>query len=83
MKQIIAFLLGGILGVAIVRLVFLDEVERLAFQIFWESIGKSQTGFTGEQILQSATFLKSLAGFVLTGVLALAVTLKAGRSSQS
>jgi hypothetical protein len=60
------FLIGGVVGVLVVRGFFLDPLEEIAWRIFWESLGRG--GFDLEVVLQSRTFAKSLTGFAVGGL---------------
>lgn len=68
---ILLFVVGGILGVLIVRAFFLDPVEELGWRMFWEGLSNARV-MNSEMVLKSTTFAKCVAGF-LVGGLALAV----------
>ena len=58
---------GGALGILIVRALFLDPLEQLGWTMFWRGLEEGES-MNWEAVLQSATFLKCLMGFVLFGV---------------
>lgn len=53
--------LGAILGVAVVKALFLDVLEETAFRLFWDG----PTSFPIEQVIHSDTFVKCLLGAVV------------------
>ncbi len=66
---IIGAVVGGILGVLIVRALFLDAIEQMGWAIFWEGLGKGKLG--GEDwstVLRSATFAKCVCGFLVGSI---------------
>jgi len=83
---IVSALVGGILGVLLVRGLFLDPIEEIGWRMFWEGLFNGQTMDMGT-VVQSATFLKCLAGFVLGGgagvLLTFAVHRKSGSAPQA
>lgn len=64
----LGFILGGVMGVALVRLLILDEIEIMAFDMFWEGIKEKTLAFDKETIVNSTTFLKSCVGFLVGGI---------------
>jgi len=62
----LGFVLGGILGVCLIRALFLDPLEQMGWSMFWSGLGQGEDMNWG-MVLQSATFLKCLTGFVLVG----------------
>lgn len=62
----LAFLLGGIVGVCVIRAFFLDPIEQMGWTMFWEGLGHGEVMNLGA-VVQSATFLKCLTGFLLVG----------------
>jgi hypothetical protein len=65
----LGFSFGGLLGVLLVRALFLDPFEQMGWTMFWEGLGRGE-GMNWGVVLQSATFLKCLMGFVLVGAAA-------------
>jgi len=63
----LGFTFGGLLGVLLVRAFFLDLMEQMGWRMFWEGLGHGESMNWG-MVLQSTTFAKSLAGFLLVGV---------------
>lgn len=61
-------LLGGIVGVVVVRLFFLDELEQLGWRMFWEELGNGRVLDPGT-VLRSSSFAKCVAGFLAGGIL--------------
>ena len=58
--------IGGIVGVVLVRALFLDRVEEIGWRIFWEGIGNGRVMDFGV-VVQSTTFVKCLAGLLIGG----------------
>ena len=69
----VGFLLGGIIGVCLIRAFFLDPIEQMGWTMFWEGLGHGELMNLGA-VVQSATFLKCIAGFLLVGAVAGSVT---------
>jgi hypothetical protein len=65
-RLIIASCIGGILGVLLVRVFFLDGIEEIGWRIFWEGLGNGRMMNFGA-VVQSSTFAKCLAGLVIGG----------------
>lgn len=63
------FVIGGIVGVFIVRGFFFDTLEGIGWRLFWEGVKRGE-GMNLETILNSATFAKTLAGFLIGGMIA-------------
>jgi hypothetical protein len=65
-RLIISSCIGGILGVLLVRALFLDGIEEIGWRIFWEGLGNGRMMNFGA-VVQSSTFAKCLAGLVIGG----------------
>lgn len=63
------FIIGGIIGILVVRGFFLDTFEEIGWRLFWEGIIRGES-MNSETVLKSATFTKSLAGFIIGGFVA-------------
>jgi len=73
---IVGLLIGGFLGVVIVRTFLLDPFEQVGWTLFWRALAQGQIMDWGI-VLQSSTFLKCLLGFVFGGAIgAVAARLK-------
>lgn len=59
-------LVGGILGVLIVRYLVLDELEVIGWGMFWSGLGDGDMMDT-DTLFNSSTFWKCVAGFVIGG----------------
>ncbi len=66
------FLLGGVIGVFLVRGIFLDQVEIIGWELFWRGLSSGRSMNWGN-IFQSATFLKCAAGFLIVGIIGFSV----------
>src|ERR1700683_675714 len=60
----VSLCVGGILGVLLVRVFFLDPFEELGWRMFWEAIGDGRSMDFG-MVVNSAVFAKCLTGLVL------------------
>jgi len=69
MRVTLGFVVGGIVGACLIRALFLDPFEQMGWTMFWEGLGHGE-GTNWGMVLQSATFLKCLTGFVLVGAAA-------------
>lgn len=66
----IGLIIGAIVGVFLVRIFFLDQIETIAWELFWEEVFSGKFSGSKEEmntILSSNTFLKCSVGFVLGG----------------
>ncbi len=63
------FLIGCIIGIVIVRAFFLDEIEVIGFDLFWESAKEGKLSFDRETILNSSSFMKCCIGFIIGGLI--------------
>lgn len=63
-RLIVSLCVGGIVGVLLVRALFLDPIEELGWRMFWGGIGNGRSMDLG-MVVQSATFAKCLAGLLL------------------
>ena len=63
----ILFLVGGVMGVLIVRSCFLNPIEIMGWHIFWSGLQKGEMLFSAEMVIQSATFGKCVVGFLSGG----------------
>lgn len=61
--------LGAVVGVLVVRFLLLDEVEEVAFQLFFRGVGEGRTWPVGD-VLRSTTFWKCVAGAFVGGGIA-------------
>ena len=68
----IAFVVGSIVGVFIVRALFLDPVQIIGWDMFWNGISNGKM-MNPEAVLKSETFLKCVGGFVVGGLLGVLV----------
>ncbi len=64
----LTFLLGGIVGVAIVRYLILDPLEIIGWTIFWNALSEGRI-MNLDSVFGSATFLKCAGGFIVGGFL--------------
>jgi hypothetical protein len=78
----LGFLVGGTVGVILVRILFLDSIETLAWSMFWSSVGNGQLMDMGT-VLRSATFAKCVSGFLVAGVAAALAVRAALRSNKA
>lgn len=62
-----AALVSGVIGVLVVRAIFLDPVEELGWHFFWEGLSKGETMRTSA-LLESTTLWKCVSGFVVAAV---------------
>ena len=67
-RLVVSLCVGGIVGVLLVRAFFLDPIEELGWRMFWEGIGNGRSMDLG-MVVQSATFVKCVAGLVIGGAL--------------
>jgi len=77
---IVSACVGGVLGVLLVRALFLDPIEEIGWRMFWEGIFHGEIMDLGS-VVQSTTFLKCLAGFVLGGGAGVLLTIAINRKS--
>ena len=62
-------LIGATLGLLIVKAFLLDGSEEIGWRIFWEGLFKGQLDSGDlEIVLKSTTFLKSVSGLIIGGV---------------
>ena len=66
------FVIGGVAGVLVVRGFFLDTLEEIGWRLFWEGIKRGEI-MNLDTVLQSATFAKSLVGFLIGGFLGICI----------
>lgn len=64
---VIALLIGGIIGILLVRLFFLDPIEEIAWDMFWSGLGNGRM-MDLEIVFTSETFAKCAGGFAIAGV---------------
>ena len=64
--------IGAVIGLALVRAFWLDQIELIAWEIFWSEFGNSRN-IKLSKVLQSQTFLKCTAGIVVGTVAGLLV----------
>jgi hypothetical protein len=69
MRVTLGFAVGGIVGVFLIRVLFLDPFEQMGWTMFWQGFGRGDDMNWG-MVLQSATFLKCLTGFTFVGAAA-------------
>ena len=68
MNDTVRFFAGAFLGLLIVRGFFLDGVEELGFRVFLKVFFEGHMDANGlGEIVQTATFMKFVAGFILGG----------------
>lgn len=72
MNRAIAAIIGAVLGVVLVRYVFLDTFEEVAWGLFWDGLfaGKSINPIA---VIKSATFRKVAAGLGAGAIIPLIV----------
>ena len=80
--RVVFTLAGAIIGLMIVRSFMFDQIEELGWRMFWDAflhgrLGERDMGM----VFQSATFMKSLVGLILGGVLGLSIARKQFSSS--
>jgi len=71
--QIFLFIIGGILGIAIVKVLFLTPLEEIGFRLFWNGLFQGRI-MDLEMVFKSTTFFKCLVGFIAGGLVALFIT---------
>ena len=64
----IMFLIGSIAGVLIMRAFFLDFIQIMGWELFWNDLSDSKI-MDAEMIFKSKTFLKCFAGGAVGGIL--------------
>ena len=65
--SIIGAVVGSIIGVLIVRAFFLDPIQILGWNIFWERIADGEL-MHPDIAFRSNTFFKCVAGFIIGGI---------------
>lgn len=66
--KVIAFLVGAIAGVLIVRAIFLDPLQVMGWNLFWNSLSDGEL-MNPEVVFKSQTFMKCVVGFAIGGIL--------------
>jgi hypothetical protein len=66
LSKTLAFLIGGVIGVAVIRAFFLDTIEELGWRMFWRALGEGGSMDLG-RVLNSSTFTKCMLGFLAGG----------------
>ncbi|MDO4643512.1 MAG: hypothetical protein Q4A74_06700 [Cardiobacteriaceae bacterium] len=67
--KILITLAFAVLGVVIVRLFLLNEIEQVGWAIFWhEFFDGKVTGGDMRTVFSSNTFMKCCAGFIIGGI---------------
>ena len=66
LKIIVGFMIGGVVGVVLVRAFFLNGLEELGWRLFWEGFLNGHLMNLGD-VLNSSTFWKVFFGFLLCG----------------
>ena len=59
-------LVGGVVGVLVVRYLLLDQVEVLGWRIFWSQLGEGNL-MNVDTVFNSGTFWKCVAGYLVGG----------------
>jgi hypothetical protein len=67
------FLIGGVIGVAIAYIFFFSFFEKIAWDIFFTGIQNFEFIFSWNDLKTSSTFWKAVAGFIVGGIVGLAV----------
>jgi tetrahydromethanopterin S-methyltransferase subunit C len=67
LSLVIALLIGGMIGVLLVRLFFLDPLEKLGWSMFWSGLGNGRMMDLGI-VLKSNTLAKCAGGFAIAGI---------------
>lgn len=62
----LAFFVGGVIGVLLVRALFMDPIEVIGWGLFWSGLADGRM-MNMEAVFGSTTFLKCVAGFILGG----------------
>lgn len=65
--KVLIFFIAGISGVLLIKTFFLDNIEQIAWNIFWNNISNGNMNFGFGRIINSATFIKSFCGFCIFG----------------
>lgn len=61
--DVLAGFIGALVGIALTKALFLDVIEKLAFEMFFSNRGSFEIG----RVLSSSTFWKCVVGAVLGG----------------
>jgi len=81
--KILFVIVGAIAGLLIMRGFMFDGIEEMAWRFFWNDVFNGNLGTKGmDQVLQSATFMKSMVGVLGGGILGLLVGVKYTASKQ-
>ncbi|PKP09093.1 MAG: hypothetical protein CVU09_12965 [Bacteroidetes bacterium HGW-Bacteroidetes-4] len=67
-KVLLLALLGAIIGVAVVRMFFLNSIQIMGWKLFWNNLASLNFDMF-ENVFESATFGKSVLGFLIGGFL--------------
>jgi len=65
--KVIIFFFAGLIGVFFVKAFFFDNIEHIAWNMFWNTIANGNSKIFSVGIFNSATFLKSFFGFGIFG----------------
>ena len=68
----IAFLIGSVAGVLIVRILFLDPVQVIGWDMFWNGLSNGEI-MSPEVVFHSETFYKCIGGLAVGGILGVLV----------
>ncbi len=69
MRRVYFILIGGLIGLLIVRGFFLDPAEEIGWRIFWDALLRGHIGMRGiREVAGSATFAKSMLGIGIGAV---------------
>jgi len=81
--KILFIIVGAIVGLLIVKGFMFDGIEEIAWHFFWNDVFNGNLGIKGmDQVLQSATFMKSMVGIFSGGILGLLIGVKYTPSKQ-
>ncbi len=66
-KMILLIIAGGVIGVAVVRIFFLNSIQIMGWKLFWNNLSGIQLDMI-KNLFESATFGKCLLGFITGGI---------------
>ena len=78
----IAFLIGSVSGVLIVRALFLDPIQVMGWDMFWNICSDGEM-MNPDILFKSETFIKCVGGFVVGGILGALVGSAIKKSSKA
>ena len=67
-SMILLTIAGGIIGVAVVRIFFLNAFQVMGWKLFWNNLFNIHLSMI-KHVFESATFGKCLLGFIIGGII--------------